>query len=358
MTTSSVAAFAGSYAEARAKFIDAAQTAGAALTRYPHDDRALGTDVAVLGRADASRRLVMVSGTHGVEGFAGSAVLINRLRQDATPSDLAVVMVHAINPWGFAHLSRCTEGNVDLNRNFVDHAAPRPENPGYAALHDILCPARWDDGARAAFRASGKGYAAEGKRRAWIDAIMRGQYGHPDGLNFGGHAPEWSNRTLRAIAARHLRGAEALVLIDWHTGLGAYGAASVLCLDPPESTAYARAREIFGAETDAVERLFEGEARPRYTGLLLDAARAEAGARTAIACAIEFGTKPLEPMIEAILLDRWLRLAAPATLPERDALAAEVKETFAPSEPVWQAAVIRSSEDLIQRAAGWLSSQR
>ena len=78
---------------------------------------------------------------------------------------------------------------------------------------------------------------------------------------------------------------------------------------------------------------------------------------TAIACAIEFGTRPLEPMIEAILLDRWLRLGAPAALPERDVLAAEVKETFAPGDPAWQAAVLRSSEDLIGRAAGWLSSQ-
>ena len=353
-----LAAFAGSYAEARAKFLDAAQTAGAALTGYPHDDPTLGTDVAVLGPADAPRRLVMISGTHGVEGFAGSAVLIDRLRRDDGPDDLAIVMVHAINPWGFAHLSRCTEGNVDLNRNFVDHAAPHPENPGYGALHEVLCPACWDDGARAAFHASGQAYAAEGKRRAWIDAIMRGQYSHPDGLNFGGRAAEWSNRTLRAIAARHLRGAEVLVLIDWHTGLGAYGAASVLCLDPPESAAYARAREMFGAEIDAVAKLFEGEERPRYTGLLLDAARAEAGARTAIACAIEFGTRPLEPMIEAILLDRWLRLAAPAALPERDALAAEVKETFAPGDPAWQRAVIDAGEKLIKRAADWLSSQR
>lgn len=356
--TDPLAAFAGSYAQARAKFLDAAQAAGAALESYPHDDPTLGTDVAVLGPADAPRRLCMVSGTHGVEGFAGSAVLIDRLRRQTTPSDLAIVMVHAINPWGFAHLSRCTEGNVDLNRNFVDHAAPRPENPGYAALHEVLCPPAWNDAARAAFHASGAAYAANQGRRAWIDAIMRGQYSHPDGLNFGGQAPEWSNRALRAIAARHLGGAETLVLIDWHTGLGGYGAASVLCLDPPDSGAYRQARQIFGAEIDAVEKLFEGEERPRYTGLLLDAARAEAGAKTAIACAIEFGTRPLEPMIEAILLDRWLRLAAPDGLAARGALAAEVKETFAPNDPAWQRAVIEASEKLIKRAADWLSSQR
>ncbi|MGD9536638.1 MAG: DUF2817 domain-containing protein [Alphaproteobacteria bacterium] len=356
--TDRLTAFAGSYAEARAKFLDAAQAAGAALRSYPHDDPALGTDVAVLGPPDAPRRLVMISGTHGVEGFAGSAVLIDCLRRYVTSSGLAIVMVHAINPWGFARLGRCTEGNVDLNRNFVDHAAPRPENPGYAALHDVLCPRVWNDEARAAFHASGAAHVADQGRRAWIDAIMRGQYSHPDGLNFGGHAPEWSNRTLHAIAARHLGGAETLVLIDWHTGLGGYGAASVLCLDPPDSDAYRQARQIFGAEIDAVEKLFEGEDRPRYTGLLLDAARAEAGARIAIACAIEFGTKPLEPMIEAILLDRWLRLAAPATLPERHALAAEVKETFAPSDPAWQRAVIEAGEKLIKRAVDWLSSQR
>ena len=50
-------------------------------------------------------------------------------------------MVHAINPHGFAWSRRVTEDNVDLNRNFVDHAQPYPSNPGYEELRAAICPA-------------------------------------------------------------------------------------------------------------------------------------------------------------------------------------------------------------------------
>jgi hypothetical protein len=35
-----------------------------------------------------------------------------------------VVALHALNPWGFSHLSRTDEANIDLNRNFDDYGAP------------------------------------------------------------------------------------------------------------------------------------------------------------------------------------------------------------------------------------------
>lgn len=350
-----LSAFGDSYGQARERFEAAAKAAGATLHRYRHDDPALGCDVAVLGPANAPRRLCMLAGTHGAEGYAGSAVLVDWLRRGKQPDGVTVVLVHAINPWGFANISRCTENNVDLNRNFLDHADPLPENPGYAELHDALCPARWDEAARTAAHARCDAYTARHSRRALIDAIMRGQYSHADGLNFGGRAPEWSNRTLRAIAARHLRGAETLLLIDWHTGLGAYGAASVLCLDAPANPAYARARAIFGPEIDAVQNLFEGEEAPHYTGLLLDAARAEASAEATVACTIEFGTRPLEAMLDGLMLDRWLRLAASADAPGLATLRADVRDAFCPDDPAWRETVIHAGAGLIERASQWLA---
>jgi hypothetical protein len=160
---------------------------------------------------------------------------------------------------------------------------------------------------------------------------------------------------LRAIAARHLRGAGALLLIDWHTGLGAYGAASVLSLDPPTHPDYERARAIFGPEIDAVQKLFEGEEPPQYTGLLLNAVRAEAKAETTVACTVEFGTRPLEAMLDGLLVDRWLRLAAPADAPGLAALKAEVRDAFCPRDPGWRDAVIRAGDELIARASQWLA---
>ena len=73
-------AFSDSYADARRKFIEAARRAGAKLASYQHPSErgpggeALYLDVSVLGPGDAKRVFVAGSGTHGIEGYSGSAV--------------------------------------------------------------------------------------------------------------------------------------------------------------------------------------------------------------------------------------------------------------------------------------------
>ena len=80
---------------------------------------------------------MLISGTHGVEGFAGSALQVGLLDegiQNELSPESAVLMIHAINPYGMAHLRRFNEDNVDLNRNFRDHAKTPPENCAYQKL--------------------------------------------------------------------------------------------------------------------------------------------------------------------------------------------------------------------------------
>ena len=61
------------------------------------------------------------------------------------PHGTAVMLFHAHNPWGFAHKTRVTEENVDLNRNFVDFDKPRPANPGYEEVHRAITPEEWSE---------------------------------------------------------------------------------------------------------------------------------------------------------------------------------------------------------------------
>jgi hypothetical protein len=73
--------FSQDYGEAQKKFAAAARIAGAEVTAFALDKRGpdggkLSTDVAWLGPPDAHRVLVTISGTHGVEGFFGSATQI------------------------------------------------------------------------------------------------------------------------------------------------------------------------------------------------------------------------------------------------------------------------------------------
>ena len=144
--------FALDYQTMRDRFLAAARQAGAALTEHVHplhgpDGQAIATNVALIGKADAPKLMVLISGTHGVEAAYGSACQTAWLAQNTAatlPEDTAVLLIHLINPWGTAWSRRVNEDNVDLNRNFVDWSAEPPENPDYATLHPALVVAAWD----------------------------------------------------------------------------------------------------------------------------------------------------------------------------------------------------------------------
>src|ERR1700756_2585417 len=114
--------FSISYFEARGKFLAAAHDAKARIYTYARDDltgsegERLACDVAVLGSDHAEKVAIAITGTHGAEGFAGSAVLHSWLSSGGVGrqvADIKVVLVHAINPWAFSHRTRTTENNVD-----------------------------------------------------------------------------------------------------------------------------------------------------------------------------------------------------------------------------------------------------
>ena len=175
--------FARDYADARAKFLAAARGAGAVLRHYQNplrgpDGERLFTDVAWYGPTGAERVLMTISGTHGNEGFCGSGIQVGwfeRGLHKELPASVALVAVHAVNPHGFAWVRRVTEDNVDLNRNFVDYAAPLPDNPGYCELAEAICPAEWSDATCAASRALFEAYAKKNGAMALQTALSGGQ---------------------------------------------------------------------------------------------------------------------------------------------------------------------------------------
>src|SRR5258708_1253773 len=78
-----LSAFSQSYAEARTKFLE---VAGPRVKNYLHSDvkgpaaEDLHLDVALLGSPDASCIFAVGCGTHGIEGYPGSAALTHWLR--------------------------------------------------------------------------------------------------------------------------------------------------------------------------------------------------------------------------------------------------------------------------------------
>ncbi len=262
-------AFSSSYGQARVRFLEAAAQAGLNPVSYPHplpgrDGEALAMDVALDGAPDAQSLLIVSSACHGVEGYCGSGVQVFALhdaewRAKAKGAGVAVLYVHALNPYGFSHLRRVTHENVDLNRNFQDFAQPLPaaaDNPDYASLHPLLLPAKWPptpeniaacaDWMRARAQKDSENPAEASGLRAFQQAVTQGQYTHADGLFFGGHAPTWSNTTLRSVMRRFASRCQRLAWIDLHTGLGPRGLGERIFACRDDAAAYERASRWWG----------------------------------------------------------------------------------------------------------------
>jgi hypothetical protein len=358
-----LSAFSASYAQARGEFVDAARAAGATVYEYRHptqkgpDGEPLCLDVAVAGPENADRVLVAGSGTHGIEGFPGSAAQTAWLRGGGAqrlPKKTALVFFHAHNPWGFAHKARGTEENVDLNRNFVDHAQPYPQNAGYAEVHPIVTPADWDDAAQAEVFRRLDALRERIGEKAFSTAFNGGQYSHADGIYFGGHREQWANYAFREAVVKHVAHAKHAALIDLHTGIGPWREHIYLCFHPEGSAARKRARDWWGERAVNLAGVTH-KALADYQGVLIDAFAAMLPKVEVTCVVVEFGTLPRKEIQRANMAGRWLRYHGARNPALARKVHADFCEAFYPSDPAWRAAALEQSQEIFDRGLKGIS---
>ena len=334
--------FPADYRAARAGFVEAAEVAGLGVTSRVHpsakgrDGKPLFLDTALAGARDAKRALLLICGTHGVESYFGSGVETGLLREgiaERVPKGAKLVLLHALNPFGFSWDRRVNEDNADINRNFVDHAHP-PVNADYAELSDAIAPKDISAEAMKAANARLRDYAKTHGDFALQTALSSGQYEFPDGLYFGGRKPAWSALMLEDVFREELAGVEKLVVIDFHTGLGETGAAEMIVEDPVNSAAFARARSLWGA---LVQSTASGESISAPLTGTIDAAVAEwmKGKELTFA-ALEVGTRPVHDVFEALRKDNWLNLHGGRDYPDADAIKRMIRDAFYPDTVDWK----------------------
>jgi hypothetical protein len=354
--------FSGDYAQARAMFLDAAQRAGATHRAWPNPNAGpagepLSADTAWLGPRDAARVLVVISGTHGVEGFCGSGPQVGLLRGDAgmaLPADTAVLLIHGINPHGWAWLRRVTEENVDLNRNWVDYGRPLPANPGYAELHAHYVPASLDPVSIARADAAIAAYAARHGAHAERVAGSSGQYTHADGAFYGGAGPTWSRRTTEAILESMLGRARTVAIVDMHTGLGPYGYGEPICNHEPGGDRVRRARAWWG---DSVTEPLLGTSSSQEKWGLSEFGYERALAHAAIAfVALEFGTYSPQQGMAVLRADHWLHAHGDPAGPQAGAIKAAIRDHFYPPHDDWKEMVLFRSWQVWRQALAGLSA--
>ncbi len=355
--TSVEESFSETYAEARAKFATALAPTGIETRPYDNPNRGpggepLATDTAWIGPEDAGRVMVVVSATHGVEGFSGSAVQTDWLADggaDRLPADTAVLLIHALNCHGFAWMRRVTEEGCDLNRNFIDFTQPLPENPGHDALADAFVPGSLDPETLAAAEARVAAYRAEHGEQAFQSARKAGQYKHPHSMFFGGFEESWARRTLTRIFDDYRLGARRLVsIVDVHTGLGPFGYGEPICGHARGSVALDRVLDMYGESTGLPA---EGRsASIPLTGTQRAFWQPRLGDGYTYIC-LEFGTYHTDRGRAALRADHWLHNQGDVDWadPRTREIKAEIRKHFHPGTPDWNEMVLWRSRQVLRQ---------
>lgn len=241
----SLAYFLDSYAESRNAFRDKADYMkknfrGVTITSVPvpgKKDADLSVDILYLpAQKEKKRLLILSSGVHGVEGFTGSALQRMFLDEFATRKFLettGVIIIHAMNPFGFKNIRRVTENNVDLNRNCAtDLKLYSSINQGYPSVSPLINPAEkaaTGSFGNVFFHIKAVAMMLKASMKSLRQAILQGQYEFPQGLYFGGRDLEPQVRAIAPVVAKAVREYPLVMNIDLHTG---YGERGVLHLFP------------------------------------------------------------------------------------------------------------------------------
>jgi hypothetical protein len=357
----SVEAFSADQTSASQRFRAAATRLGWRLAAYPITTRGpageeLTIDVAWSGQPDDRNALIVSSGLHGVEGYLGSAVQLAFLEQEAlqprTGPRVRLVLIHGLNPYGFAWSRRVNEDNVDPNRNFLlagETWSGCP--PGYEAFDHLLNPkrppARWDS-----FILRGVAAVLRHGIPTLKQAIATGQYEYPQGLFFGGKGPTRTLEILREHLPAWLAGCDRVVHLDFHTGLGRWKTWKLLVDTPMTDAQRSWLLRCFGAE--AFEESTPHGVAYRARGTFGPWCMEQNPQRNHLYLCAEFGTYSALRIIAGLRAENqahhWSQPGSAAT--ERARL--RLRELFCPADIAWRNHALQQGLLLVERVLGGL----
>lgn len=371
MNSPHLAHFPADYFEARKRFLEYSAGPGreSGKWRIPSgQDFDLYVDHVYLPPLKKPDRLfTIVSGIHGLEAYAGSAIqsmFFTEILPLLDRSNSGFLVVHCMNPFGFKYHRRCTENEVNLNRN-CSTASDLFEikNPESLKLSERFVPQKPVDSLECELL---KQMKREGSQVSFggipmdefTKAVSQGQYSSPDGLEFGGHGPEPQVRALSERLQQLIPLFSDIILLDLHTGLGERGRMHLLSDDHPRSINASLFAELFDRQSDRdVYEFTPSDAEgfyPTYgalNGLFPEIASPE---QRVCALTMEFATLGHDLAAQIDGLNRWMLEHQGAHYGYANAeLERQVKEwyleRFFPKEDAWKANVLNLSKELFTR---------
>jgi hypothetical protein len=363
-----VSYFSADYFMARSRWKAAAALHGGRLESYSIDaatpiDEGLTIDVAIFGNPAAQKALVISSGLHGVEGLFGSAVQLatieRYLETEQLASDLAIVMIHILNPFGCAWYRRWNEENIDLNRNFlVGDEVYQGCPPAYPSLDSFLNP-RSNPSRLEPFLLKSLGLIGRYGMSALKSTLPVGQYDFPQGLFFGGNAPSQTQKILTTHLRSWLGAAQQVIHLDLHSGLGKWGTYQLFAELTQSAPSYQWLSEHFVDRASPLEnRLLTIDPddlvyQPR--GTFGRWCQAEFTDRRYDFLLAEFGTYSMLRVLKALRAENRVHWWGTVADKSYHQAKQDLLEVFVPSNPQWRKIVLASGTDLCLRGINALT---
>lgn len=355
-----LACFSTTTTDADRRFADAAQRAGttAELIRHPlagPSGEPLHVGIARLGPERATAAAVVLSGTHGIEGFAGAGIQTGLLHQPpALPGDTALLLVHLINPWGMAWNRREDHENIDLFRNLLYLDDPVTPDPLFDEVDDAMdLPNFATHTPERDARVRDELVARHGSPDRLIAAIRRGQHHRPRSMSYHGDHASWGHQVLRQVLRRHLAECRHVAVLDIHTGFGRYGEGLVMTYDPPGDPRRERVTRWFdgnvyvpGADADIPSH------RRSPFGFIADWVPGV----EVTAAILEFGTYPPDDYRDVFPANHYHHVYGDPRSDAALCVGARYRRYFYPEEPRWMDSVWRVGHDATRRLLAGLDS--
>ena len=174
-----------------------------------------------------------------------------------------------------------------------------------------------------------------------------GQYEHPKGLFYGGTQPEQTVRIVRKALPQWVNGANQVVHIDFHTGLGQHADYRLLLTDDAGSE---RARQIASHFGEEVVEAWDGKTAYAAHGVMAEALRDQLGNVPYYGMTAEFGTYSPLRVLGALRAENRAHFFDQAGTASYRRAKRQLVEVFCPSAPHWREAVVKSGLTLIEQA--------
>ncbi len=178
-------------------------------------------------------------------------------------------------------------------------------------------------------------------------ALSGGQYRHPKGVQYGGTAPVWSNRTLREVWKRQSAQADLAVNVDLHSGLGPCGV-GLLFQTSREANADAHLARTWWPEVVRAEPSGGGDAA-LASGLMGPAFTRTHSQAPGVAVVLEFGTREFAQVMRAVQADNWLQHYGSRRSEAGQAIAQQMRDAFFLEDEEWKEKVCRRAVEVVDR---------